>query len=209
MFRKILIILFLFTIGVITISAQSENWEIELTDDSIKVYTQFPEIETEDGEETLFKWKAEKTIDGNIEDLINTINDYKKHYIIYECEKSEIVSSSDSSTVVYYYFDSPWPAPNMDLVRTIKSTYDSEKNVFESLHIATPEKYADQDVTRLNYSTIKFKFTSPGNSKTKIELSGEFIPKGAPVFLAKSWFPEGPADIITNLIKQATVKENK
>jgi len=49
---------------------------------------------------------------------------------------------------------------------------------------------------------VIYTFEKINNSNTKITYNADYIPVGSiPKFLIKTWFPEGPIKIVTNLGK--------
>ena len=178
-----------------------QKWNLELNEDGIKVFTRYQTITDESGDEDeLFEWKAEAEKEVNFTKIIEALENVENHKLLYECEMSEIISETDSLKIVYYYFDSPWPAPNLDMVRTISSKSAAENNSIIYNHISTPNVYEEKDVSRIEISDIEYKFTKISEKETKIDIVARFIPKGVPNFLVKGWMPDGPAKIVKNLI---------
>lgn len=178
------------------------KWEKEYDEQGIVVHTRFSDYIFEDGDEDiLFEWKLETEQKVNFEKVIATLENIDLYTIIYECETSKIVSEKENSVVVYYYFDLPWPAGNIDLVREHVTSLDSTKTIYTANHLSRPNDYPEQDATRLKISDIHIKLIKISNNKTRFECSSEYIPKGAPNFLAKGWLPEGPVEFIEKIVE--------
>lgn len=181
----------------------SENWEIIYNKNNTKVETSYSDIILKNGEEeTLVKWRLTAVKEVDYDKCLRTIMNVDLHKQLFlHCEESRVISENDSTILVYYYYDNPWPAPNMDNIRTTTYNIDSVNNVFVYDQISTPEKYKKQDVDRLELSNIKYRLEKMGNGLTKFEIEEEFLPEGAPIFLVKSFFPEGPLEFLERIIK--------
>lgn len=178
-------------------------WEKEYDENNIIVLTSYPEITLANGEMgTLVKWKLTATKKIDYQKCVKTIMNVKLHKKLFlHCEESKILSSTDSSYLVYYYYDNPWPAPNMDNIRTTIFKKDSVNKIFIYEQISTPDKYEKQDVERLKISNIKYRLEKLKNGYTKFYIEEMFLPQGAPMFLVKSFFPEGPVDFLERIIE--------
>lgn len=207
------LMLFLF-INVLTF-AQTENqpdsWELVFDQEGYKLYTAFPDTLLSSGEEeTLVKWKLSTVQFADYDRCKNIITNIEGHKTLFvNCEEVKILDKKDNELVVYYYFDNPWPAPNIDNVRT---TYINEsENLLIFKQVCTPEKFEETDTRRMKVGEFEYKFSRVGTDSTKIEINQKFVPEGIPIFLVKSYFPDGPIDFVKKLIKlssEETEEEN-
>lgn len=202
--KKLSLIALTFTLIISNLFAQEEvNWEKEYDEEGIIVHTRFSDYTFEDGDEdTLFEWKLETEQKVNFEKVVATLENIDLYKKLYDyCETSKVVNEKENSVVVYYYFDLPWPAANLDVVREHISSVDSTKTIYTASHLCKQNEYPDQDVNRLEISDIHIKLIKISDNETRFVCSSQYIPKGAPNFLAKGWLPEGPVEFIEKIVE--------
>ena len=200
LFLSILFIFFSFMRGQ---SESDSSWTTEYNQNDIIVKMSYPEIKMEDGEtETLVRWRLEAEKDVDFLKCIETIKSVPLHKELFKnCIESKIISENDSSSVAYYFFDHPWPAPNLDNVRLTKYNLDSVNNVFTYEQTSDPNLMELKDVDRVKINNIKYVLTKINDEKIRIEIEEEFVAEGAPMFLVKSAFPESPVEFLERILK--------
>ena len=87
---------------------------------------------------------------------------------------------------VYYYFDNPWPIPNLDLVRHISKAVILENGDVQIKHTGTPKAYEDKGIKRLEISDLIYTLMIKDDKSTELKIEGRFIPMGAPLMLVKA-----------------------
>ncbi len=200
------IILGLLIVWGSTLKAQSANeelqWEEVYKEANTSVQTCFPKQVIADGsKEVVFNWKLSSVQRASFEKCIKVIKNIALHKDLYDCETSELVAKTDSTRLAYYFFNSPWPVPDVDLVRSISSSLDEKNQVFVSQHISTPKAVKDKGFKRLQVSDIVYRLEKLSDSETRFEIQGKFIPVGVPLVLAKAWFPNGPVKILDKIVE--------
>lgn len=201
----------IFSLSVMSFSAlhaseRDENnveWSLALNDESAKVFTRFTAENINQEQHILFEYKVEATVNTSLSALIESINNVANHNAIFGSSRSEVIAESADRLSVYYYFDNPWPISDIDLVRTLSVTQlEAEHVVIE--HRSSPSLVKLENVSRQTVSDISFLLIPISDSKVEIRMTGKFIPIGVPDFLAKSWLPEGPKDMLDKIIKFST-----
>lgn len=183
------------------------NWEEVYNKEQTVVYTSFLSHKNNaDEEEIVFQWKLHSLQRADFEECVKVLKDTELHKQIYDCKTSEQINQTDSIKVVYYYFKTPWPMPDSDLVRTISEKIEHDNQVFISDHVCTPKAYQDKGKKRLQVSSIHYKLERLSDTEIRFEIQGEFIPVGVPVTLAKTWFPKGPVKIVEKIVELSELK---
>jgi hypothetical protein len=182
--------------------SKNVEWKLRYAKEGIVVHTRFPKINNKKGKkETVFEWKVEAEKEAEFLQCVAVLENVELHKIIFDCKTSEVVGKTDSSVIAYYYCNAPWPVPDVDIVREITSEFDTTNSSYSANHIASPDLYEDKKVRRLNISDTFFHMEKISETKTRFEFNGRFVPKGVPVFLAKTWFPEGPVKMVKSIIE--------
>ena len=133
------------------------NWEEVYDEDGIIVHTRFPELINDEGDvETVFEWKVEAEREMEFRRCVSAIENIDLHKVFYGFDSSKVVGITDSTVLAYYYLDAPWPVPNLDVVREIKTEVDSSQTEYIASHISVHDKYEDKGVLRLKVSDISF-----------------------------------------------------
>lgn len=184
---------------VITYNATSQerNWTTKTTKDG-KSIVKYELIKEKEG--THFYYTAESNVNVSLEDLETYFSNSENHKKFLErTPKTEEVNKiSDNEWIIYYYFDAPWPMSDSDVVAKITRVKEENKIVFTANAISND--YKKTDVYRLRTYTFIYEFEKINSNTTKISISADYIPGGSvPNFLIKTWFPEGPAKIVSKL----------
>ncbi|WP_405565859.1 hypothetical protein [Polaribacter sp. Asnod6-C07] len=194
-FKKLAVLGILFI--NLNLFSQDRNWTIKTTKDE-KTTVKY-DIEKENGGTHMF-YIATQTVNTSISELADYFSKSSNHKNFLEnTPKSEEVEKiSDNEWITYYFFDAPWPMPNSDVVVKFKKTKKDNKIFFTAN--AINNDYKESDVERLSTYTFIYEFEKIDEQNTKITINANFISVGSvPNFLVKTWFPKGPAKIISNL----------
>jgi len=190
------------------IFAQTEEWETEITDDGkITMKYNISERTDENGDEVqLLEYIATTTDSVSMQNCISVIKDVSKHKEFSEgTEVSKKVKTiSDNEWIVYYYNDLPWPIPNSDCVMKMNFSEDTTKNMATFTFTAAPSMFEKKDVDRCTYNNGTYVFKNLGNGKVEFTVTGKMSPVfQAPAWMARGWFPDGPAEEIRAILKLA------
>ncbi|WP_276168337.1 hypothetical protein [Zobellia alginiliquefaciens] len=177
--------------------AQSRNWTTETTKDG-KSTVKYDLVKEEEG--THFYYIAQTTAKISLDELdtyfSNTAN--HKNFLERTPITKEIEKTSDNEWLGYYYFDAPWPMANSDIVIKFNRVKEDNKLVFSAN--AVSNTYKPEDVKRMSSYKVIYEFEKVDATTTKITYNADYVPVGSiPNFLIKTWFPEGPANIVRNI----------
>ena len=107
--------------------------------------------------------------------------------------------------VTYYYYNSPWPMPDADLITRYKLEEDPEGRRFVLTGSPAPDMYPEGKVPRMMHNHSKFTFTDMGNGIIEIVMYSKSVPLvSVPTWLIRTWIPGGPADMLNGIIDLAS-----
>lgn len=180
-----------------TTFSQERNWTIETSKDG-KSKVKYELVK--EGKQTHFYYIAQTTANVSLDDLdtyfSNTAN--HKSFIERTTVTETVEHLSDNEWIAYYFFNAPWPLADSDIVIKIKRIKQEHKLVFIAQAISND--YKSSDTERMTNYKVIYEFEKINNTTTKITYNADYIPVGSiPKFLIKSWFPEGPAKIVSKL----------
>lgn len=181
----------------INVSSQTRNWTIEDSKDG-KSTVKYELVD--EGSRTHFYYIAETTVSTTLDELDSYFSNTENHknFIESTTTTEKVKQISENEWLAYYFFDAPWPLPNSDVVLKINRTKTENKLVFTAQAISHDYKKSDTD--RMTDYKIIYELERIDNNTTKITYNADYLPYGSiPNFLIKSWFPEGPAGIVSNL----------
>ena len=118
------------------LAAQAAQWKTETTDNgAITVKTNISSRKDESGSSVpLIEYVATTTTDNvSMERYISVVKDVSKHKAILNEKDVRLLNTvSDNEWLVYYYFDTPWPVPDADVVAKMVLAQDvaEKKSVF-------------------------------------------------------------------------------
>ena len=200
----LLSLLFLYT----DVYAQPE-WEIEKTKDGeVTVRSRISERTNESGEAVqLIEYVATTTVSVDIQQCIAVLKDVSKHKEIEDYEVSEKVETiSDNEWIVYYYTNSPWPMPDNDCVAKMTLSEDKTEGMTTFTVIAAPTMFEQKDVNRMTYYNVSYAFKDLGDGRVELTLDAKMSPTiQAPAWMVRSFFPNGPADILQKILELAKI----
>lgn len=181
------------------------EWDLRIDEDNIQVFTRFEEVTIEGDERTQLEYRVITTSNKIPEVLAAVINNIEVHPDLFEAETAEYIKNIEGAEglYVYYYFNHPWPIPNLDLVRHIGKVVTLENGDIQIKHTGTPKAYEDKGIKRLEISNMIYTLKVKEDKRTELIIEGLFIPNGAPLILVKSWLPDGPKEIALKIIEYA------
>jgi hypothetical protein len=181
------------------------EWELQLDEDNVQVFTRITEVKIDGAVMTQLEYRAITSSSRVPEALVSVINNVDNFPDLFSADTAEKIKNSEGTEgeYVYYFFDNPWPIPNLDLVRHISKAVMLENGDVQIKHTATPHAYEDKDVKRLEISDLIYTLKRKEDQDTELTIEGRFIPKGIPLILVESWLPEGPKEIALKIIKYA------
>eukprot|EP00918_Siedleckia_nematoides_P052822 GHVU01115352.1.p2 GENE.GHVU01115352.1~~GHVU01115352.1.p2 ORF type:complete len:204 (-),score=19.67 GHVU01115352.1:403-1014(-) len=177
--------------------SQTRNWTEKTLKDG-KTTVKYELVKEDEG--THFYYIAQTTVNTTLDKLDTYFSNTENHKLFLERTPitKQIEKTSDNQWIAYYYFNAPWPLSDSDLV--IKITRYKEDNKLKFIATATTSDYKTKDVERMKTYKVIYEFEKIDESTTKITYNADYIPIGSiPNFLIKTWFPEGPANIVINL----------
>jgi hypothetical protein len=183
----------------------SPEWGLQLDEDNVQVFTRISDVKIDGAVMTQLEYRAITSSSRAPEILVSVINNVDNFPSLFSADSAEKIKSSEGleGDYVYYYFDNPWPIPNLDLVRHISKALILENGDVQIKHTATPGAYEDKDVKRLEISDLIYTLKVKEDKSTELEIEGRFIPMGIPLMLVKAWLPDGPKEIALKIIKYA------
>lgn len=188
----------------INLFGQNEEWKQQFSDDGkIEVLSKFSKERNADGEEfQVIEYVSSMIIDYPLEDCLAIIKNVDNHKEFYsDTETSDKIKEiSDTECLVYFYIDSPWPLPNSDCVSIMTFSENLEEGSAQFNLIAHPNEMEMKDVKRMTFSETVYSFKRTKDQKILFEMKSKFSPVvNAPTWLVKSWFPDGPVEIMENI----------
>lgn len=177
--------------------SQNRNWTEETLKDG-KTTVKYELVKEDEG--THFYYIAQTTANTTLDKLDTYFSNTDNHKLFLERTPitKQIEKTSDNQWLAYYYFNAPWPLSDSDLV--IKINRYKEDNKLKFIATASSSDYKTKEVERMKTYKVIYEFEKIDESTTKITYNADYIPIGSiPNFLIKTWFPEGPANIVINL----------
>lgn len=186
-----------------TYSQETEWIKKTSKDGSIEVKYRIYKANNEQGEDAqVIEYEASTTRELPLENCISMMKDVSKHKDFSDDteESYKINDLSETECLIYYFIDAPWPMPNADCVSKMTSIEEESMAKFEIMGM--PDSYEMKDVKRMRVSAASYTFEKIQGNKVKITVYSGFSPvAAAPQWLVKTWFPEGPVDIMNNIIE--------
>jgi len=181
------------------------EWELQLDEDNVQVFTRISEVKVDGAVMTQLEYRAITSSNRAPEVFVSVINNVDNFPGIFNADTAEIIKNVEGTEgrYVYYYFDNPWPIPNLDLVRHISKAVILENGDVQIKHTGTPKAYEDKGIKRLEISDLIYTLMIKDDKSTELKIEGRFIPMGAPLMLVKAWLPDGPKEIALKIIRYA------
>lgn len=176
------------------------EWKTESVDDgNIVVNSRVFSEKNSDGEkQQILEYNAEIITDASYEDVVNTLLDISKHKDFLDgAKESKSLEVNNGTTLVYYYLNAPWPMPDADCVTDM--VYEKNDTLFEMNLTSNPDGTERTKVKRMSLYNANYTVEKTDDG-SKIKIDYRLSPvSAAPAFLVKTWFPDGPADIIKRI----------
>lgn len=110
--------------------------------------------------------------------------------------------------VTYYFYNSPWPMPDADVITRYKLEEEPSEKRFFFTGIPAPDMYPEGDVPRMKHNYTKYSFTDLGDGTVEIIMYSSSIPLvSVPKWLIGTWVPDGPADMLMGIERLAKEKD--
>ena len=205
---RLIILMLLLIIPLDNSYGQEAEWEIEvIKDGSVTVTSRVYTIK--DGEEKnqqIIEYNTTTQADLSLEQCLKLMRNVPGHKLfLQDTELSKVIKTiSEHEWLIYYYFTSPWPLPDGDVVVHMKQIVTEEEKSFIFTGHAVPDKYPGKGVRRLTLNDISYKFRQISDEVVEITMASKFSPMiNAPKWMVRAWFPNGPAEILKRLIEEA------
>ena len=112
--------------------------------------------------------------------------------------------------VTYYFYNSPWPMPDADVITRYKLDEDPSQKRFFLTGTPAPEMFPEQDVGRMKHNYTKYTFTELENGRVEVLMYSKSIPLvSVPKWLIATWIPDGPAYMLNGITRLAKEKKLK
>lgn len=186
----------------------SDQWtEYEIQKGDIEVRSRISrERDKGDKKVLIIEYEAKTAKDISLSSCLALIENVEKHKEFLErTEISRIISHDTSDEwLIYYYVTQPWPLPDADAVTILKKTIRDSGKIISYYGYAAPDLYEDQGVKRMKINEVTYTFKKLGPDKVEILMQSRFSPTvSAPDWMINTWFPEGPANILSRFIELA------
>ena len=190
--------------------SQTNEWKTEKNKDGkVTVKSNISRRTDEKGDVVqLIAYSATTRERVNISNCISVLKDVSNHkYFLDEKESKMVKTISDNKWVIYYYFDSPWPMPDADCVVHMIFTEDVAKRTATFTLTAAPTLFEKKEIERMTYYNVTYVFKEVGDDEVEMTTTAKVTPVvQAPDWMVRSFFPEGPADILQRILKLAKNK---
>jgi hypothetical protein len=199
------ILLLLFSMQAI--SAQEEEWKTKMSKDglvSVK-YRVYNQIEKEGEKTQIIEFEARTTTKASLEACVLTMRTDANHVEIMEGteEARRIKDLPGGEWVTYYYYKPPWPMPASDVITRYKLEEDPGGGRAILTGTPAPDMYPIGDLPRMENNHTKYTFTDLGEEVEIVMYSWSIPLIKAPNWLAKTWFPNGPAEMVRGIARFA------
>lgn len=189
--------------------AQNDHWTSVVVDDSILVDYRLTDTILDGKSHQMLVYNAKCTSDVDYERCVHVFEDLDNFTKIFDytkrSEKREELAQNE--WLIYLYLDMPWPMPNSDMVYTMNFTRQDSNNTTIITMISSPDMLEPTDVERGRVGNSVYTISKLENGKVMINISTLSVPSTeAPDWMAKAWFPNGPAKIMRNIMLLSTAK---
>jgi hypothetical protein len=207
--------IFLFVLFVNSaLVAQKSDWKRETTKDGrVEVSFIFSDTIDEHGKKAnVLHYEARIRAGVSLENCKAVMTNDSLHMGFLDGTKHvrRIADLPGGEWVTYYFYNSPWPMPDADVITRYKLEEESSQKRFFLTGTPAPESYPEQDVPRMKHNYTKYTFTDLGNDSVEIIMYSSSIPLvSVPKWLIATWIPDGPADMLNGIARLAKEKKLK
>jgi len=185
--------------------AQPEEWNIEKTKDGKTIVKNriSSRAEANGKEIQVVEYVATTVANVSLKKLVALMKDVSKHKDFMGQKTSMRINPIlENECGVYYYYKGVWPYPNSDIAARMLYHEDPANRTTSFTLTAAPDLFPDQGVRRLDYYNISYYFKDLKEGNVEITISARFTPAvQLPAFMTRTWFPDGPADYLRDLIR--------
>ncbi|MDX2430305.1 MAG: hypothetical protein QNK35_05190 [Bacteroides sp.] len=208
----------LFLLCVLTVNtglfAQTDDWKTDKTKDGkVEVSYIFSESVDEKGKKfNVLEYVASTTAEVSLESCKAVMRNDSLHMGFMDGTENvhRIADLPDGEWVTYYFYNSPWPMPDADVITRYKLEEESSKKRFFFTGTPAPDMYPEGDVPRMKHNDTKYTFTDLGNGQVEIIMYSKSIPLvSVPKWVIATWIPNGPADMLNGIVRLAGEDNNK
>lgn len=205
--KSYLLIGALFCMFSTNISAQAGEWSVETTNEGlVEVQSRIWEEEDENGDDyQIIEYRVTTHTDVSVEKLKALLYDSNRHKeFMPDTEVSTLLERySVNEWLMYYQFDSPWPLPDSDCVTRMILTESAGEGWVRFDGKAYADLYPMTEERRMDRFEIMYKFSAK-DGRTRLDVHSIMTPViHAPDWLVSIWFPDGPAELVLDLIDRA------
>ena len=194
-----------------SIYAQEEEWKTKVTNDGLVVvkYRVYNQVDQDGDKSQVIEYEAVTNAKAGMADCVSIMKIEACHKEVMEGteEARRIKDLPGGEWVTYYYYKPPWPMPAADIITRYKLEEDPDQGWAILTGTPAPDMYPAQEVPRMEHNHTKYTFTDLGEGEVEIVMYSWSIPLiSAPKWLIKTWFPEGPADMVRGIARMAEEK---
>lgn len=191
--------------------AQKPGWKQETTKDGrVTVDYRFSESVDQYGEKyNVLEYEAVTNASASLESLKEVMIDDPKHMEFMDGTEGvkRVRDLPGGEWLTYYFYNSPWPMPDADIVTRYKLEENPSGKRFVLTGSPAPDMYPEGKVPRMRHNHTKYTFSDKGNGIIEIVMYSKSVPLvSVPNWLVSAWFPDGPADMLNGIIDLANDK---
>lgn len=208
--------LFLLCVFVVNTAlfAQTDDWKTDQTrDGKVEVSYIFSESVDEKGKKyNVLEYVASTTAEVSLESCMAVMRNDSLHMGFMDGTENvhRIADLPDGEWVSYYFYNSPWPMPDADVITRYKLEEEPTNKRFFLTGTPAPDMYPEGDVPRMKHNDTKYTFTDLGNGQVEIIMYSKSIPLvSVPKWLIATWIPDGPADMLNGIVRLAGEEKDK
>ncbi len=194
--------------------AQTDDWKTDITKDGkVEVAYIFSESIDEKGKKyNVLEYVAECTAAVSLESCKAVVTNDTLHMGFMDGTENvhRIADLPGGEWVTYYFYNSPWPMPDADVITRYKLEEEPSKKRFILTGKPAPDMYPEQDVPRMKHNDTKYTFTDQGDGTVEIIMYSKSIPLvSVPKWVIATWIPDGPADMLNGIVRLAGAEKSK
>jgi hypothetical protein len=202
-----LLCLVFFLISTFALHAQEEEWKTKVTKDGLTTvkYRVFNQVDEEGEKSQIIEFEARTTTKASLEECVLTMRTDANHVEIMEGteEARRIKDLPGGEWLTYYYYKPPWPMPASDVITRYKLEEDPGQRKAILSGTPAPDMYPKGELPRMENNHTKYTFTDLGEEVEIVMYSWSIPLIKAPNWLAKTWFPNGPAEMVQGIARFA------
>jgi hypothetical protein len=193
------------------IIAQGEGWEKEITKDGrVEVSYIFTEGVDEKGKKyNVLEYVASTKASVSLESCRAVLECDSLHMAFMDGTEHvrRIADLPGGEWVTYYFYNSPWPMPDADVITRYRPEEETSGKRFILTGTPAPEMYPAQEVPRMKHNYTKYTITDLGDSTVEVVMYSKSIPLvSVPKWVIATWIPDGPAGMLNGIVRLAGAK---